>query len=221
MELQVAASRTLRVRKPSQQRGEETLEALRDAAAGMLRSRDYARISVADLARKAGIGVGTFYHFYPSKEALLLDLREQIFARTMGELGQGFQDTPITDGKSVVAALTRLITTLVELVQRRRGLERAVGAVSYVDPAFAAELRRQEMGVQETVAGILRAYAAGLRPTDPDLAARMCVILVEAVVARAMREPDLAENPGPVAAEAARMLARYLLPPRASLGGQP
>lgn len=214
MEMQAVATRTLRLRQPSQQRGTETVDALRDAAAGMLRTRDFSKISVADLARKAGIGVGTFYHFYPSKEALLLDLREQIFTRTMGELAEGFMKSPITDGKSTVAALTQLIVTLVEVVARRRGLERAVAAVSFVDPAFAVELRRQELGVQNAVGEILRGYAAGLRVADPDLAARMCVILVEAIVARSMREPDLAENPQPVAAEAARMMARYLLPPK-------
>ena len=87
---------TLKGRRPSQQRGTDTVEALREAAARLLETREGARVSVADLARTAGIGVGTFYHFYPSKEALLLDLREQLFFRGDGKID--LQDQRGVDG---------------------------------------------------------------------------------------------------------------------------
>src|SRR5437762_2516270 len=95
-------------RAPSQQRGEDTVVAVRKAATKLLASRDFARISVTELARKAGVGVGTFYHFYPTKEALLLDLREQLFAETTATLAKSF-DTPVHDGKSLMVMLEKLI----------------------------------------------------------------------------------------------------------------
>lgn len=36
-----------------------------------------ARVTVADLARGAGIGKGSLYHFYPSKEELFLSIQER------------------------------------------------------------------------------------------------------------------------------------------------
>lgn len=202
----------LRVRAPSQERGEATVKAIRVAAEKMLSTRAFAEVSVTGLAKKAGIGVGTFYHFYPSKEALLLDLREQLFQRSVTSLSEHLP-SEIRDGKAFLRALERLLTDWIAMSVRMRGLERAVAALSFENPAFAAALRAQELPVQQLAEQILMQHRALLRDIDPPEAARAILILVDAVVARAMREPELAEHPGPVVKEVARMIARYLLPP--------
>jgi AcrR family transcriptional regulator len=206
----------LKARTAEQQRGTDTVEALRKAGITLLRKRAFHRISVAELARQAGVGVGTFYHFFPSKEALLLDLRNQLFQQTVNELAAGFSQ-PVTDGTTLRDALERLITGWITMSLKRRGLERAVTAAAFADDPFAQALRAQELGVERLVADLLRNALPALRPLEPDAAARTLVITINAVVQRAMQEPDLARHPGPVVRETARMITRYLLPPRARL----
>ncbi|HET7125751.1 MAG TPA: TetR/AcrR family transcriptional regulator [Lysobacter sp.] len=46
---------------------------LLDAALHEFRSRGYAATTVDDLCRAAGVGKGSFFHHFPSKEALALD----------------------------------------------------------------------------------------------------------------------------------------------------
>ncbi|MEW5849886.1 MAG: TetR/AcrR family transcriptional regulator [Myxococcota bacterium] len=208
----VARDSKLKVRAPSQQRGTETMEALRKAAQQALRTRDFSRVSVSELAKAAGVGVGTFYHFYPSKESLLLDLRQQLFERSAETLAQAFQ-SPIADGQGLKAALHSLIKGWIRISVEQRGLERAIAALSFESEPFARALREQEERITEMVQGLLEAHASTLRPLDPAPAARALVILVDALVARAMREPELAENHDAVVHEVARMIGRYLLPP--------
>ena len=48
---------------------------IRNYAAEQLFTRQgFAETSVSDVARRAGVGVGTLYHHFPDKHAMLLDL---------------------------------------------------------------------------------------------------------------------------------------------------
>src|SRR3954467_6175134 len=53
-------------------------EQLQGAAREAFRTQGLRRTNVEDLARSAGISKGAFYLFYPSKEALLLELLLQL-----------------------------------------------------------------------------------------------------------------------------------------------
>ena len=59
-------AKTEAVSAPSRQR-------LLDAALHEFRSRGYAATTVDDLCRAAGVGKGSFFHHFPSKEALALE----------------------------------------------------------------------------------------------------------------------------------------------------
>ena len=163
------------------------------------------------------MGIGTFYHFYPSKEALLLDLRRDLFDETASDLTARFISVTLTDGESLIQALELLMQNLIAIAQRYRGLERAVASACLDNPGFAVEIRTQEMVVENLIREVLIANSRVLKPLDAGAAARSILILVEGVVARSMREPDLAKEPTKVVKEVARMLARYLLLPRGRL----
>jgi AcrR family transcriptional regulator len=188
------------------------VEAVRQAAVSLLRRREFDQVPIAEIARRAGVGIGTFYHFYPSKEALLLDLRGRLIGSSVDLLARGMS-APMSDGRAFVGRLEGLLLGWIRASGEHRGLERAIAAASYRSEAFAAEVLRQEAKARAAVATLLRAHAPLLRPMDPDVAAHVVYILVESVVTRAMRDPELAATPAAVAREAAKMVGRYLLPP--------
>ena len=70
----------------SQRRREQTAGALLEAARRVLSAKGYHGTKIVDIARAASVGVGTFYLYYPTKEALFLELVEDTVARLKAEL---------------------------------------------------------------------------------------------------------------------------------------
>jgi AcrR family transcriptional regulator len=204
----------LEFRPPSQRRSEATVVAVREAASRLLRTREFGQIAIAEIAREAGIGVGTLYRYYPSKEALLLDLRERMLERVTGEVTATFA-MPMVHREDLLARMEQLLTVWVRHSVTHRRLERAVLAASCASEAFAEEIRRQERMVRQVGVALLTANRDRLRPLDPDAAAHVIYTLLEAAVTRAMRYADVADQYDDLIRETVRMVGHYLIPDRA------
>src|SRR6478672_13177859 len=72
---QPRASRGRRTARPS---GDDRELAILETATRLLEERSIAEISVDDLAKGAGISRPTFYFYFPSKDAVLFALFEQV-----------------------------------------------------------------------------------------------------------------------------------------------
>src|SRR6201988_5503764 len=78
---------------------------LLDRAAGLFLSHGYDNVSLNDLIADAGVSKGAFYHWFPSKDALIAALAE----RTAQEAFAGVEDAVAACGGD---ALTRLNAAL-------------------------------------------------------------------------------------------------------------
>ena len=74
---------------------------LLDAVDRLLGRYGYGKMSIADVAREAGIGKGTVYLFFPSKEELVLSAIDRIAERLLAEA------RAIADGPGPVIARLR------------------------------------------------------------------------------------------------------------------
>lgn len=146
---------------------------LRAAARDAFRAHGLRRTNVEELARAAGISKGAFYLFYPSKEALFLDILQDIEATLRARLLREVDAAPergihliLTTALSLRESeplLERL--ALEEAAHLLRGLpEEAARELLRGDVAFVAELveRLGHAGVRPavdpaTLAGLLRA----------------------------------------------------------------
>src|SRR6478735_1850435 len=72
----------------SQRRREQTARTLLDAARRVLAAKGYHGTKIVDIARTASVGVGTFYLYYPTKEALFLELVEDAVAQLKAKLDE-------------------------------------------------------------------------------------------------------------------------------------
>jgi len=70
----------------AQQRRAQTARQLLEAARGVLAAKGYHGTKIVDIARAARVGVGTFYLYYPTKEALFLELVEDAVAQLKVQL---------------------------------------------------------------------------------------------------------------------------------------
>jgi AcrR family transcriptional regulator len=63
-----------------------------DQAFALFLSRGYDHTSLNDIIAEAGISKGAFYHYFPSKEALLAALADRFARKTLAELEDVLND---------------------------------------------------------------------------------------------------------------------------------
>jgi AcrR family transcriptional regulator len=76
-------------KKPAQQRSKETVRAIVQAAARILRRDGYALMNVNRVAELAGVSVGSLYQYFPSKEALVAEVARDLATRTVAVFQDG------------------------------------------------------------------------------------------------------------------------------------
>jgi AcrR family transcriptional regulator len=104
-----------------QKRRERTARELLDAARNVLAAKGYHGTKVVDIAQAAGVGVGTFYLHYATKEAIFLELVEDTVRRLKTELDSVREAAP--DPAQAARAGTE---TFFRFAQRNRELFRIV-----------------------------------------------------------------------------------------------
>ena len=93
-ELNVLDNDAYRFRKPRQARGQEKFDRILRAADDLVVENGADELSLYDVAERAGVAVGSVYHFFPSKHAVLLALVEHYdrkFEEIVNLLEEGVQ----------------------------------------------------------------------------------------------------------------------------------
>jgi AcrR family transcriptional regulator len=108
---------------PRQERSRATFEAILDACARLLSERPLAGITTNHIARRAGVGIGSLYEFFPNREAILGVLLERRLARLLEGVQRDVAAARALDGASAVDLLLR---RLVDAVRAERELFRVL-----------------------------------------------------------------------------------------------
>ena len=192
---------------PQQERSKETVRAIVDATARVLRNEGAAAVTTKNVAKVAGVSVGTLYQYFPTREALLLALEE----RTWSALAEA---VVAKMGTLAGEPLARVVPELVTLVVNDVG--EAVGSHGTVlmaqVPASVRSARRALVDrVAQAIAMGLEQHRAVVRPKNLLLAAHL-VLKGSVAFGRLGAEEHPAElTSGEYAAEVARMITAYLL----------
>lgn len=140
--------------QPATARGEATRQRLLDAAEREFGERGFNRASVSSITKRAGVGQGTFYLYFPSKEDALREL-----VRYMGrELRRTL--SVATAGLSERLEVERAgFTAFMRFALQQENLYRVVMQSQFVDERIYREYY-QTLADAYTV-GLARAQAAG------------------------------------------------------------
>ena len=112
--------------KPARQkRSEARLKGIMQAAAGLLAKRDLQEISVADIAKAAGVPVGTFYQRFDNKDALIGYILQELQQAQLGEMAQLLRADRWA-GVGLEKRIDWLIDQLVAAARAKPGLVRAI-----------------------------------------------------------------------------------------------
>ena len=120
------------------------------AAVALFLEKGYTRTTTGEIAKAAGIGQSSFFHVFPSKEALLLELVKRMFS---GQFALAGQHSGEQDPVFLYAVETALQLHIAELTEPLRELY----VMAYSLPSIAAYLYKHN----ETAASYLRALSAG------------------------------------------------------------
>ncbi|AKN18748.1 TetR/AcrR family transcriptional regulator [Mycobacterium haemophilum] len=93
-----------RGRRPSRTSGDDRQQAILATAERLLKERPLADFSVGDLAKGAGISRPTFYFYFPSKNAVLLSLLDQLSSKAHAALDGEFSGDPTTAWRARIEA---------------------------------------------------------------------------------------------------------------------
>ena len=165
-------------------RGEQTRRALLQAASRLFAENGYHNTSVPDIVRAAGVGHGTFYEYFASRRAILVDLTRQVSdvdSRLPRLRSQNQADR-------IRAEIFWYLSDHVEHLE----LAKVWHDAATIDPEIAETRRRERARRQARVRQGIE--AAATRPDiDPEIAAAALTAMLEEFAQRWFVE---AEGPG-------------------------
>jgi AcrR family transcriptional regulator len=199
------------VRTPQQARSRETRERIVAAAIAAFEEHGYDDTNTAAIARRAGIGVGTLYGYFPDKRKLMLEVLDGT-VREMADMVVEALD-PVRWAEGEPREHVRFAIEAV--VGSRRispGLQRILWERHLRDPEF----RDANMAIESRLIGALEALFAALRQrgvlrdVDAHAAAYVVHASVEWIATRlVLGEADVVRED--VVEAASDMIARFLL----------
>lgn len=122
---------------PKTERGRRTLRRLLDAAGEEFGARGYHETAISHITQRAGVGLGTFYVYFKSKEEVFRALVADMGARTRHALSESIKDAP-----NRLEAERLGIRAYLEFVRTHKSLYRVVMEAQFVAPeAYRAYYR--------------------------------------------------------------------------------
>jgi AcrR family transcriptional regulator len=150
---------------PVTARGQETRARLLAAAEKVFGEKSYFTVSIADITREAGTGSGTFYIYFPSKEAAFRELVQQRGHELRMVTRMAAEGAP-----NRLEAEKRAFARFFEFISRHGNLYRVVRQAEFVDQALLREFY-SAMAEGYTVALQQAMDAGDVRRMDPEVLA--------------------------------------------------
>ena len=168
----------------SQRRSQRTLRRIVDAFAAALDEQCFEEVTVADVCRRAGCSVGTFYGRVASKDDLLTHLCEQTYEELDVRIRELTEDAGDDGGLEV--RLRAQSRALVSLHEERRGVIRAVVVHARRGADFAAATRAFNDRLVAAFAGSWQAHLEEMGHPEPTLATERAAIMAAAFLREAV-----------------------------------
>jgi AcrR family transcriptional regulator len=200
-----ARSRTAPRKRPRQERSEATVDAILEAAAKIFVADGYDAATTNGIAEAAGTSVGSVYQYFPSKDAIAVELARR-FRATRLEFVR--TELAAVGHKPVGDVIRALFTSFLQAEGIRPELYRVL-IERVMRTAARNEFRGYEERLEALVTEALRRVTPPPRVQDLELAAFMVVRLVLALVHSANADRPRYNTPA-LASELTRLVVAYL-----------
>ena len=192
-----------------QRRGEKTRSRILEAAKECFAQRGYDGTGVAEICRHAGVTKGAFYHHFPSKQALFLELLNLWLAELDAQLAT--VHTKADTASEALLQMAEMAHPVFQMPSRQLPISLEFWTKAAHDPTVQQATIAPYRRYRDFFSAIIEAgiTEGTLRPVDPEMAAQVIVSLAVGLVLQGLLDPHGA-NWGEVAQEGVRMLLEGL-----------
>lgn len=136
------------VREPKQERARRSKQAILDAALKAFNERGFSAATSRDIAEAAGVGIGTFYAYYPDKSILFRECVEIYNGKLRVMLAELLNDLDV-GATGLRTVLRRSIEALLKTHDIYRGLHNELAIMNLADPYFKeVSIERRRISIQ-------------------------------------------------------------------------
>lgn len=174
-------------------KAEETRERILIAAEECFAQNGYDATGVAEICKRAGVSKGAFFHHFPTKQAVFLELLNRWLARLEQQL-----EEMLLGASNVPEALLKMVETTRQVFEVARGkfpiflefLNRAIRDPKIWQATITPYRRYRAFFAKIIEEGIAEGT---LRPVDPEMAANAMLSLAIGLVLQATIDPNGAD----------------------------
>jgi AcrR family transcriptional regulator len=201
-------------KKPQQERSIAMVATLLEAATRVFVKEGYAKATTNRIAAAAGVSVGSLYQYFPSKDAIAVELlrryRDGLIELIAGRLASVTRDT-----------FASVVRELIGDLLRAEGINPALHRV-LIEQVLRTSARREMLGFEERLEDVLAdaLRRAEVELDDPELSSFMLVRLVLSVVQSVVVDRPRFKTPA-MADELTRLVTGYVSAPRARAHARP
>lgn len=161
-------------KRPDQTRSTATVEAVLEAAAHILHEQGLAAFNTNDVARRAGVSIGSLYQYYPNKEAILAE----IIRRKRTNLFNGMKAAvAASDTQPFEATIRKMVEVKIALQLRGHNMARAL------DYAYSTlPLRHESEDLNTNIINLIANFLSAHNVDTPQEAARDVVAIARGMI---------------------------------------
>jgi len=173
------------VRPPRQARSQQTLDRILDAAEALVSEKGFDDTPVAEIARRAGSSVGSFYSRFLDKDALIGALNERFVTQAIATADAAL-DPARWQRATIEEIAEAVVRFLVDIHREQRGILRAFAQRMRVDPELHARRERLAEHIATGLSTLLLAHSAAIRHDDSQRAVGFALTMVFGVLEHAI-----------------------------------
>jgi AcrR family transcriptional regulator len=188
------ATSTLR-REPLQKRGQETIDKIFKVTVQIMEAEGDASLNTRKIAEKAGFSVGRLYQYFPSKEAILLAMNEQLRSVMLARLDILLTEAEKNPNQNLEELVRAYIRVMTEMMVTGNKARRAIVGFGwrYMDQnsiTVAAQAVSDRINLTAS-----RMQSLVIRPTNPWIMFVLTRAVLGVLRSAAMEKSVLAESP--------------------------
>lgn len=171
------------VREPLQSRSEKTRAQLLDATEKLLTSEGVDELTIAKISGLAGCSVGSFYHHFQDKTAVLYAVLDRASKERILTVEKGFNPERWTD-RPLIEILEGYVKYRLKLGKRAAGFMLARRRLSMSDPHIDSQSRKASKEVNNLILNLLQTRSQEVQLPDPKLAFQIVLEMLDAMLER-------------------------------------
>lgn len=193
-------------RVPTQKRSIEKKQRIKDAALKLMSEKGYFATSSNEIAREAGVSIGTFYSYFKDKKELYAELVDDIYTAVLTPINLN----ELPDDLSIEETVQLYVTAVFRGHEYQTAFQREISSLSEQSDEFRAIEMIHKSNILHVFSEALKAYREELKPQDLETSTYIILTTVEAVIHDTLFHNG-GKNKEAVIRELTAMIVNYLV----------